>query len=305
MKTRSLLVLIAAAGVAAGAHAQKGALQSGEPSKRQQPPPPPPRVWQDPDYRNPWTSSQPAQPQPAPVYVYEQKLYGGRAPLVTQEQAQGIVDRFREAYPKLGSPRLLIYVNRELVDEHGGMKLIKRAEKVESSRTTGATNDSVIKSTGENTYRSDGKTNPTLADKQTVRDVERLFGRPLRAAGASLADQRVASQLIADRPLSEFIGSTDTPQARRDREALGKVADAVIEILIASKTVTVPMISGSQTVSVPDIQATAISLKDSRIMAQASSTDITGRIPPAQLSSYGVNEITEAVALELMEDMAQ
>ena len=155
----------------------------------------------------------------------------------------------------------------------------------------------------DNTYRADGKPQPTLADKQTVRDVERLFGRPLRSAGASLADQRVASQLIADRPLDEFIGTTDTPQARKDREALGKVADAVIEILISSKSISVPMISGDQTVSIPDIQATAISLKDSKVLGQASSSDVTTRVPASSLAGFDVREIAEATALALMEDM--
>ncbi|MBC8094530.1 MAG: hypothetical protein H7Y43_01840, partial [Akkermansiaceae bacterium] len=240
----------------------------------------------------------------APVYVYDQKPFGGRAPLVTQEQAQTIINRFKEAYPGLGSPRLLIYVNRELVDEQSGMKLIKREETIESSRG-GTNSEPSVRSTGENTYRTDGKTTPTLADRQTVRDIERLFGRPLRAAGASLVDQRVATQLIADRPMADFIGSTDTPQARKDREALGKVADTVIEILISSKTMTVTTMSSSQTVSVPDIQATAIRLKDSKIVAQATSTDVTNRVPPTSLASFSVNEIAEATALALMEDMAQ
>ncbi|GEM_PF-753345 len=306
MKAKCLLLLIAVVGMTIAAHAQKGTLRFGEPEKQKETPPPPPKFWQDENYQNPWASSQ-AQSQPgrsAPVYVYEQRVYGGRTSLVTQEQAQGIINRFREAYPRLGNPRLLIYVNRELVDEQGGMKLIKREEKIRASSSTGSTNDSSVHSTTSNTYRSDGKAAPTLADRQTVRDVERLFGRPLRAAGASLADQRVASQLIADRPVAELIGSTDSPQARKDREALEKVADAVIEILISSKNITVPAISGAQSVTIPDIQATAISLKDSKILAQASSEDVAGRIPPAQLGSYGVNEIAEAVALELMEDMA-
>src|SRR5690606_22138460 len=128
---------------------------------------------------------------------------------------------------------------------------------------------------------------------------------PLRAGGATLADQSVAAQLIADRPLAEFIGSTDTPQARKDREALNQVADVVIEILISSKTLDVNTISGTQTYSVPDIQATAIRLKDARILAQASSSDIGNRIPPYAFAQYSVDEITEATALQLMEDLAQ
>jgi hypothetical protein len=300
MKTRSLLVLVATMALMPLAQAQKGTLQTPPPK----PLPPPPRVWEDPDYRNPFVPAAPVTTQPTPVYTYEQKPVAGPGPLVASEQAQTIINRFKEAYPKLGSPRFLIYVNRELVDEQSGMKLVRRHETIESSRGLGNTNsEPSVRSTGENTYRADGKTAPTLADKQTVRDVERLFGRPLRAAGATLVDQKVGAQLIADRPLSEIIGTTDSPQARKDREALNKIADAVIEILISSKTVTVPTISSSQTITVPDIQATAIGLKDSKVLAQASSTDVTNRVPPASLANYDVRSITEATALALMEDM--
>jgi hypothetical protein len=302
MKMKSSFLLMASLGsTILAAHAQRGTLQSGQPAKVAEQTAPP-KVWIDSNYHNPFASPSAPVQNPAPVYVYEQKAFGGYSALVTQEQAQTIINRFKEAYPALGKPRLLIYVNRDLVDEQSGMKLIKRQETIESQRN-GATPDSSVHSKAENSYRADGKAAPTLADRQTVRDVERLFGRPLRTAGASLVDQRTATQLIADRPLAEFIGSTDTPQARKDREALANLADVVIEILISSKNISVPMISGERTVSVPDIQATAIRLKDSKVLAQASSTDVTGRVPPANLGNYGVNEITEATALALMEDM--
>jgi hypothetical protein len=297
MKTKTFVLVVLAMASLSLAQAQKAMSQ---PQKNL---PPPPRVWEDTNYQNPFSPA--AQPVPsARLYVYEQRPVAGPGPLVTSEQAQTIINRFKEAYPKLGSPRYLIYVNRELVDEQSGMKLIRREERIESSRGMGNTNtEPSVKSSTDNSYRADGKSQPTLADKQTVRDVERLFGRPLRAAGVTLVDQRVASELIADRPMAEFIGTTDSPQARKDREALNKIADAVIEILISSKTVIVPTISGSQTITIPDIQATAIALKDSKVLAQASSTDVTNRVPPATLGNYDVHSITEATALTLMEDM--
>jgi hypothetical protein len=236
--------------------------------------------------------------------VYDQKPVTSRPVLMPPEQADSIIKQFKAAYPKLGNPRLLIYVNRELVDEKSGLKLIHREERIETGRASGTNAGSTVKGTTQNSYRADGKPQPTLADKQTVRDVERLFGRPLRSAGATLVDQRVAAQLLADRPIDEFIGSTDTPQARKDREALGKIADAVIEILISSKEVTVPVISGTQTVSVPDIQVTAISLKDSKILGQASSADVLLHVPPASQGNFSAGEVSEATALALMEDIA-
>jgi hypothetical protein len=241
-----------------------------------------------------------------PVYVYEQRPMGGRvAPLVTPEQAQTIINRFKEAYPKLGSPRMLIFVNRELVDEHTGLTLTHRQEHVESAltKTAGSNQTSNVKSASDNTYHVEEKPQPALADKQTVRDVERLFGRPLRAAGVSLTDQRVAAELIADKPVEEFIGTSDSPQARKDREALQKIADTAIEVLISSKNISVPMISGNQTVAIPDIQATAIRLSDAKILGQAASSDVTARVPPSTLAAFDVRDITEATALSLMEDM--
>ena len=298
MKTFTLLSLFAVLAVLPSARAQKGSQAFPAPPP---PPPPPPDVVVQP----PPPPIAVMKTQPQQVYVYDQKPLAGRPALVTPEQAQSIINRFKAAYPKLGSPRFLIYVNRELVDEQSGMKLIHRDEHLESGRNaSNSTNAAAsVKSVENNEYRSDGKAPPTLTDKQTVRDVERLFGRPLRDAGATLTDQKVAAQLIADKPLDDFIGTTDTPQARKDREAIGKIADAVIEILISSKTINVPTISGSQNITIPDIQATAIGLKDSKILGQASSSDVTGRVPPSTLGSFGVNEVTEATALALMEDM--
>jgi hypothetical protein len=297
MKMLKLVGFLGVLAVLPVAYAQKGTQVFPPPPP---PPPPPPDVVAQPpppplsEFQNP----------PKQVYVYDQKPLGARPPLVTPEQAQTIISRFKTAYPKLGSPRLLIYVNRELVDEQSGMKLIHRSERIESARKSANSNaTSNVKGVENNEYRSDGKPQPTLADKQTIRDVERIFGRPLRDAGAGLVDQKIATQLIADKPLDEFIGSTDTPQARKDREALGKIADAVIEVLISSKTITVPTISGSQNITVPDIQATAITLKDSRILGQASSSDVTTRVPASALGSFDVREVTEATALALMEDM--
>jgi hypothetical protein len=94
-------------------------------------------------------------------------------------------------------------------------------------------------------------------------------------------------------------------QAAKDREALGKIADVAIEVLISSRSLTVPEVSGDATYTVPDIQATAIRLKDSAIIGQAAASDILGRDIQAGriVKQFGVRDITEATALALMEDM--
>ena len=281
------------------------------------------------------------------VYVYEQKPSAGRPVLIAPEQAKNLIERFKSSYPKLGSPRIVLYVNRELVDETSGTKLAERKERVQSNTTevksefkvdpnapaanntqgtqipsasnvtivgdvsgqrnnvpgSGNVNTKTEKSIQESTYKNTDRNPGTLADKQTVRDVERLFARPLRMAGASVADQRVATQLMGDRPFQRL--QTEGEQARKDREALGKVADMAVEVLISSRQITVPEVAGDRTYTIPDIQATAIRLSDARILGQATATDIIGKDQYAGniVRNFDVREIAEATALALMEDL--
>ena len=289
-------------------------------------------------------------PAPAPAavetsgaqqkFVYDQKpLQGGQPVLVAPEQAQSIIEKFKATYTKLNDPRMLLYVNRELVDEKTGLKLVARTEKTETTRrridstaeasgrasnsvTINAGRDATITGAGAD-YPGKGKVSDTtdrisnenryrieergfkLADRQTVRDVERLFGRPLRAAGVSVADQGVATQLIGDRSIRSFVVNTEGEAARKDREALAKIADVAIEVLISSRNLTVTETGSDAVYSVPDIQATAIRLKDSKIIGQSSSRDVLGRDRYAGriARNFDVQDITEATALSLMEDI--
>ena len=128
------------------------------------------------------------------------------------------------------------------------------------------------------------------------------LGRPLRSAGVRLADQRIATQMIADRPLKSL--NTEGEQAHKDREALAKIADVAIEILISSRKIDVSELSGNRTYEVPDIQVTAMNLKDAAILGQASSADVLRGHPSYYARNHDVREITEAVALALMEDIS-
>src|SRR5262245_16354844 len=65
--------------------------------------------------------------------VYEQKLYRAEDGADASVDAADIVRRFRGGYSRLGSPRFLIYVNRELVDTRSGFKLAGREETVVSN----------------------------------------------------------------------------------------------------------------------------------------------------------------------------
>lgn len=271
----------------------------------------------------------------------------GRPALIPPEQAQAVLERFAESYEALGSPRVLIYVNRELVDQTSGWTLATRNRQTQTIRGdvtrefepatnaaetappatptdisgsviigdvqggspapgTNRTTGQVEKISERNTFRARAPKEFTLADRQTVRDVERLFGRPLRMAGVSLVDQRLATQLIGDKPVESFATPTEGEQARKDREAISNIADVVLEVLVGSRQVVTREVSGDQTYTVPDIQATAIRLSDSKILGQATASDLLGpdRFAARVARQFDMNEITEATALALMEDIA-
>jgi hypothetical protein len=241
------------------------------------------------------------------TYVYSQQLWNQPAPLYTQADAQEIVDQFRSNYDKMGSPRVLIYVNRQLVDENSGMKVSASSEHVDTTSTaTGsgpdATNSETTRSSADHTYSNTPRTEPSLADRQTTRDIERLVAGPLREAGATIVDEGTAAELISDRPLDAI--TTEGEQARKDREAISKVADVVVEVLVSSRNVTVPDLTGDKTYPVPDMQMTAIRLKDSKIIGQSSAAYVIRRAGgPAQVArNYGIDEVTEATTLALMDD---
>lgn len=295
----------------------------------------------------PLTTATPATATSGPAYVYQQQAIATQPSLIAPEQARAIIEQFKKGYAKLGEPRIMIYVNRELVDEKSGFALSSRTERTTTSKTTYNSDfqvdpNSVNKANGGNisaggnlningdvsgttqlpvgkgnitarnekssrdeTYRQKDRPEQALADKQTVRDVERLFGRPLRHGTAKITDQRVATQLMSSRSIEDILKSTDTEQARKDREAIAKHADVVLEVLISSRNVVVPEVSGDKVYAAPDIQATAIRIKDSQIIGQASASDILGkdRYAGRVLRNFDVREIAEATALALMEDM--
>ncbi|MSU50113.1 MAG: hypothetical protein EXS37_13685 [Opitutus sp.] len=253
-----------------------------------QPPPTPPPIAQ--------ASARPLAPglqigRPDP----QQRVYGPSGDtLISRQNADGILDGFRKAYKTDGAPRIVVYVNRALIDTASGLKLTGRMEQFEKT-------DAALKTTGTNTYKARDTATPALADQQTVREIERLFGRAFRNAGAQLADQKIAASLLPEQAGAHLTGD----QAAKDRQALSNIADIAIEVLISSRSITVPEVSGDATYPVPDIQATAIRLKDAAIVGQAAASDIIGKGVQAGhvVRQFSVQDITEATAIALMEDM--
>jgi len=77
--------------------------------------------------------------------------------------------------------------------------------------------------------------------------------------------------------------------------------------LVSSRNVTVPDLTGDKTYPVPDIQMTAIRLKDSKILGQSSAAYVIRRAGgAAQVArNYGVEEVTQATTLALMDDTSR
>jgi hypothetical protein len=214
-------------------------------------------------------------PVPGAVLAAEPSRVYAPSPdtLVAKVTADGVVEGFRRTYARDGAPRIVVYVNRALVEPRGA-----------AAGTPGVPAPA-----------------PRLADRQTVREVERLFGRAFRHAGAQLADQAVAESLWPATPGTQLVED----KAERERRALADIADLAIEVLISSRVLTVPEIGGDVTYTVPDIQATAIRLKDAAIVGQAAASDVLGRGARAGriVRDFSLQDITEATALALMEDM--
>jgi hypothetical protein len=234
-----------------------------------------------------------------------QKLYGTRRPaLINEEAAKDVTARFREAYAKDGALRIVVFVNRAIEEERGGLRLTGRTERFNETTTEkdgepGTTTSDV---SGENTYETaEMDEAPTIADRQTEREIERLFGRVFRHGGAVLADARAASVLRE----SGGEGRRVAQLAGRERAALKEVADVAIEVWVSSRPLTVRTVSGDVTLEAPDLQVTAVRLSDAAIVGQAAASDLLGAgVRAAQIvRQFGVAEITEATAFALMEDM--
>jgi hypothetical protein len=213
---------------------------------------------------------------PAGARLYEQRDYGRQAlpPLISTERAETVLNRFRIAYTNLGSPRVVVTVNPGFAETEAVVPVASSSQPQPLNLAPGK-----------------------LADSQTRREVERLLGRPMRLAGVRLMDLEAGEEAI----------QRSAARTRADaRNALAGIADIAIEVLISAKSGYIPSANGSVEVGIPDLQVTAVRLRDSRILGQASSSDILGQgMNAAKLTrAYGVPVLVEATGLALLEDLS-
>ncbi len=231
-----------------------------------------------------------AAPQTGTVFQYETAPPTALAQLYTPQQAQVAIDQFKLAYAKLGAPRMDVRVN------------LQQAAAPGLPLPGALTGPSIDPNTGLPTATAVPLPSPipvpagvpvsragvtaalprvfdagSLADRQTRRDVERLFGRPLRQAGVQLMDSDLAA-----------------------------LPEVTLEVLISERVLTVQGIAGAQAFTVPDIQVTAVRVADGRIIGQATVMDLFPKNEQAAhaLRRFDVRQLAEATALALMKDIA-
>lgn len=167
-------------------------------------------------------------------------------PLFTPEQALEIIEEFKVTHAKLGGPKIDVRVNPPV-----GVPV--------------AADD-------PNVPPAPPLTPDELATQQTKREVERLFGRPLRLAGATLVDTDLSSE-----------------------------SEVTFEVLISTRK-----LGGKGSKTVPDIQVTAIRFADGSIIGQATVLDLfpNREVANRQLPKYSIQQLTQATALAVMKDIS-
>jgi hypothetical protein len=220
---------------------------------------------------------QTAAPVEGKKYVYTVSPSVPLSQIYNAQQAQQIVEDFRAAYVKLGAPRININVNLPQgafevpqipTVSVGGTPQIDPATGLPMPVGVGG----AAPAAAPRIFDTD-----ELSTRQTKREVELLFGRPLRLAGATLIDP----------------AQTNLPEL-------------TLEILLGEREINVPDINGTKSHTVPDIIVTATRAADGQVLGQATVLDLFPHQAAAarMLQRYNIQQLTEATALALMKDIA-
>jgi len=224
---------------------------------------------------------QTAAPVEGKKYVYTVSPAVPLSQIYNAQEAQQIVEGFRAAYVKLGTPRINISVNLPQgtfevpqipTVSVGGSPQIDPATGLPMPAGAGGAPAAAAPSAPPRIFDTD-----ELATRQTKREVELLFGRPLRLAGATLVDP-----------------------------AQVNLPELTLEILLGERQINVPGVNGAQSHTVPDIIVTATRATDGQVIGQATVLDLFKDQSAAarMLKRYSIQQLTEATALALMRDIS-
>lgn len=254
----------------------------------------------------------------------------------------GTVDAFRASYQRMGSPRILVYINRSLLTERGEMMETSHSDQSVKTKgdavlpeanhaavQVGAGNQATQSTSTPDVPKTSGKGGERLVSEfhsqrvnnasdlgtgQTTqydaRQIEETFQQPFFDAGAKLVDQKIAEVAFKKLPEAEpnFLTAPQTDKEREQVEALRQSADIVIEVLVRPKSVTLPQVSGKDSVETRlEVVATAIQLKEGLKLAQINSETLfgfnrrNGKAKEARAVRVTPAEIVEQTALAVMQ----
>ncbi|SDU16791.1 hypothetical protein SAMN05444156_2371 [Verrucomicrobium sp. GAS474] len=198
------------------------------------------------------------------------------------QDRENVLALFQDRYAKAKQPRLLIYINRDLVRDRGEMTTVTQVQngtqvKGDAVPTPGAGATNIQIGSNQSAPGSSSATslNPTAtgaggerqesssvavrvkdgADKGVLpindydaRQVEELFTQPFFDAGARFLDQKISALLL--KPFAEagtrFLTAPETDKEKADIEALKKSADIVIEVMARKRVVVIPLPGGEE-----------------------------------------------------------
>ena len=256
--------------------------------------------------------------------------------LLPIQNPEEVVSQFSQKYEAAGKPRIVVYINRDLVHNQVDMQPL-----ITSQRSEQVIGDVVDQPRG-NIFGQPQPVNPTVQtglggerlssesvyvaggqyhelgvqplNDYDVRQLESVFMDRFSSAGAIFVDQRTAESLNKDfgqRLNSRFITPTNNVSTEQNEvNSLKKSADIAIEILVRDRVEITPTPGGDVSRRVVTVVATAMSINQPGVILGRVSSDhifgfdtISGRALRAQYRVLQTIDYVDQVSLALMQSM--
>ncbi len=214
---------------------------------------------------------------------------------------------FQDKYAKAKQPRLLLFINRDLVRDRGELTTMSETgndTKVKGDAVPSVSSGSTTIQIGTNPSAGTGTAlNPTATgaggeqqstaysavrvrdgqDKGVLpindydaRQIEELFTQPFYDTGGRFVDQKVATLLLKSfgEAGPRFLTAPQTDQEKADVDSLKKTTDIVIEVLARKYPIVIPLPGGGeQREERVALTVTAVDLRQPGLILARISTD--------------------------------
>jgi len=239
------------------------------------------------------------------------------------QNPDAIVEQFKTAYVTANKPKIMVYINRDLVRpqrEAVQTQVVQRSTQVIGDPIQQPTNiyNSGYQNGTQFQYAppaGNGMGGERLDTRSTVqyveqhnnkgvaslsdfddRQIQELFAQRLLQAGVKMVDQQIATTLTQTyAPQSErFISQVAVPTPGDDVNVVKKSADIVIELLVRNKKVAVYTPAGEECRDIFELTATAMDVhQPGVILAQVSTSTLFG------LNNRATRDRSSAILSEL------